>query len=199
MVNAVDNHESTLGYELLSEPQVHSSDQWEKIGNFNTFMVNELRKVTDKTISYSMNIPVDLKSPIGVNPENLALMAPENKTNVIFKISLYGLPTPDTYQGDRLAIFLQASEMAQVPLIYRRMEQCFKREQTINEEGQKCFEINPELSNIDQSGAAILLSKHLRILDSWGMAYWQWRVDAHQVANYNLINVTRADGRNNTN
>ena len=55
-------------------------------------------------------------------------MAPGNKRNVIFKISLYGLPTPDTYQGDRLAIFLQASEIAQVPLIYRRMEQRFKRE-----------------------------------------------------------------------
>ena len=32
VVNTVDNHESTLGYELLSEPQVHSSDQWQKIG-----------------------------------------------------------------------------------------------------------------------------------------------------------------------
>ena len=31
VVNTVDNHESTLGYEILSEPQVHSSDQWQKI------------------------------------------------------------------------------------------------------------------------------------------------------------------------
>ena len=80
-------------------------------------MVNELRKITQKTLAYSMNIPVDLKSPIGLNPTNLAKMAPANKTNVVFKISLYGLPKPDSYQGDRLAIFLRTSEIAQVPLL----------------------------------------------------------------------------------
>jgi hypothetical protein len=77
-------------------------------------MINELRKITQKTLAYSMNIPVDLKSPIGVNPTNLAEMAPDNKTNVVFKISLYGLPEPDTYQGDRLAIFLRTSESTAV-------------------------------------------------------------------------------------
>ena len=192
VVNTVDNHESTLGYELLSEPQVHSSDQWQKIGTFNTFMVNELRKFTDKTISYSMNIPVDLKSPIGVNPENLALMAPGNKTNVIFKISLYGLPTPDTYQGDRLAIFQRASEIAQVPLYIGEWNNVL-REEAVNEEGQQVFNINPELSNISQEQADLIVQT-FKDIDSWGMAYWQWRVDAHQVANYNLINVTRATG-----
>jgi cellulase (glycosyl hydrolase family 5) len=192
IVGVVDDHPSTLGYEILSEPQVHSPDQWEKIGNFNTYMVNELRKVTDKTIAYSMNIPVDLKSPIGVNPENLAKMSPENKSNVVFKISLYGLPSPDSYQGDRLAVFLQASQMAQVPLYIGEWNNV-KREQTINEEGEVVFEINPELSDIDQSEANLIVQT-FKDFNAWGMAYWQWRVDAHQVPNYNLINVTRATG-----
>jgi hypothetical protein len=190
IVGVVDDHPSTLGYEILSEPQVHSPDQWEKIGNFNTFMVNELRKVTDKTIAYSMNIPVDLKSPIGVNPQNLAKMSPENKSNVVFKISLYGLPSPDSYQGDRLAVFLQASQLAQVPLYIGEWNNV-KREQTINEEGEVVFEINPELSDIDQSEANLIVQT-FKDFNAWGMAYWQWRVDTHQVANYNLINVTRS-------
>jgi hypothetical protein len=188
IVNAVDDHKSTLGYEILSEPQVHSSDQWEKIGIFNTFMINELRKITQKTLAYSMNIPVDLKSPIGVNAENLAKMAPQNKSNVVFKISLYGLPTPDSYQGDRLAIFLKASELAQVPLYVGEWNNV-KRERTINEEGEIVFNINPELSDISQKQADLIVQT-FKDIDVWGMAYWQWRLETHQVDNYNLVNIT---------
>ncbi|MGB8172280.1 MAG: cellulase family glycosylhydrolase, partial [Nitrososphaeraceae archaeon] len=64
IVKTVDKHPSTLGYEILSEPQVHNKNQWTKIGKYNTFMTKELRKLTDKTLIYSMNIPIDLKSPI---------------------------------------------------------------------------------------------------------------------------------------
>lgn len=188
IVNAVDAHNSTLGYEILSEPQVHSSDQWAKIGTFNLFMVDELRKITDKTIAYSMNIPVDLKSPIGVNAENLAQMAPANKSNVVFKISLYGLPTPDSYQGDRLAIFLRASELAEVPLYIGEWNNVL-RERSINEEGEVVFNINPEESNISLDEADLIVQT-FKDIDAWGMAYWQWRISTHQVANYNLINVT---------
>src|ERR671919_3036318 len=45
VVSTVDSHASTAGYEILSEPQVHSVDQWDKIGKFNTFITNELRNV----------------------------------------------------------------------------------------------------------------------------------------------------------
>ena len=188
IVHAVDSHPSTLGYEILSEPQVHSSDQWEKIGSFNSFMVNELRKITQKTLAYSMNIPVDLKSPIGVNPTNLAEMAPVNKTNVVFKISLYGLPEPDSYQGDRLEIFLRTSELAQVPLYIGEWNNVL-REASINEEGERVFNINPEQSDISQEEANLIV-RTFEDIDAWGMAYWQWRLQTHQVDNYNLVNVT---------
>lgn len=188
IVNAVDSHPSTLGYEILSEPQVHSSDQWQKIGTFNSFMVDELRKITQKTLAYSMNIPVDLKSPIGVNPTNLAEMAPANKTNVVFKISLYGLPEPNTYQGDRLAIFLQTSEITKVPLYIGEWNNVL-REATINEEGERVFSINPEKSDISQEEANQIVQT-FKDIGAWGMAYWQWRLQTHQVDNYNLVNVT---------
>ena len=188
IVNAVDSHPSTLGYEILSEPQVHSSDQWEKIGIFNSLMVDELRKITQKTLSYSMNIPVDLKSPIGVNPANLAEMAPANKSNVVFKISLYGLPEPDTYQGDRLAIFMRTSEITQVPLYIGEWNNVL-REATINEEGERVFNINPEQSDISQDEANLIVQT-FKDVGAWGMAYWQWRLQTHQVDNYNLVNVT---------
>ena len=71
-----------------------------------------------------MNILVDLgDSQIDMTPENLAKMAPVNKTNVIFKFSIYGIPQPNTYQGDRLDIFVKAGESSsKCSIICRRME-----------------------------------------------------------------------------
>ena len=61
IVNAVDKHPSTLGYEILNEPQVHYSDEWQMIGNYNTFITNELRSLTQKTIFFSQQIPAGTK------------------------------------------------------------------------------------------------------------------------------------------
>ena len=187
IVNTVDSHQSTLGYEILSEPQVHNADQWEKIGNFNTLITNELRTLTQKTIAYSMNIPVDLKGPIDLNSENLAKMAPANKANVVFKISLYGLPSPGSYQGDRLNIFVQAGKLAGVPLYIGEWNNVV-RQSNINEQGEIVTQINPELSNINQTEANLIV-KTFKDVGAWGMAYWQWNVDTHQIANYNLIST----------
>ena len=187
IVSTVDSHQSTLGYEILSEPQVHNVDQWEKIGNFNTLITNELRTLTQKTIAYSMNIPVDLKGPIDLNSENLAKMAPANKANVVFKISLYGLPSPGSYQGDRLNIFVQAGKLAGVPLYIGEWNNVV-RQSNINEQGEIVTQINPELSNINQTEANLIV-KTFKDVGAWGMAYWQWNVDTHQIANYNLIST----------
>jgi hypothetical protein len=191
IVTTLDAHPSTIGYEILSEPQVHNVDQWEKIGNFNTFITNELRTLTQKTIAYSMNIPVDLRGPIGVNPENLAKMAPDNKTNVIFKVSLYGLPS-EPYQGDRLDTFIQARQLAEVPLYFGEWNNVV-RERRINEEGEVVTQISPELSNINQTEANSIV-KTFKDTDAWGMAYWQWNIDAHPIASYNLIRGADATG-----
>jgi hypothetical protein len=191
IVTTLDAHPSTIGYEILSEPQVHNVDQWEKTGNFNTFITNELRTLTQKTIAYSMNIPVDLRGPIGVNPENLAKMAPDNKTNVIFKVSLYGLPS-EPYQGDRLDTFIQARQLAEVPLYFGEWNNVV-RERRINEEGEVVTQISPELSNINQTEANSIV-KTFKDTDAWGMAYWQWNIDAHPIASYNLIRGADATG-----
>jgi hypothetical protein len=186
IVKTLDSHKSTLGYEILSEPQVHNADQWEKIGKYNTFIVNELRKFTDKVLAYSMNIPVDLKSPINLTAENLAKMKPQNSTNVVFKISIYGLPT-GSYQQQRLSTFLQASNMTGVPLYIGEWNNVL-REQVINEEGASVFEINPFESDITQQEANQFV-KIFKDLGIWGLAYWKWDYVSQPTPNFNLISV----------
>ena len=186
IIDTLDSHQSTLGYEILSEPQVHNVDQWEKIGKYNTFMVNELRKFTSKVLAYSMNIPVDLRSPIALTAENLAKMKPQNSTNVVFKISIYGLPS-GSYQQQRLNTFLKASNITGVPLYIGEWNNVL-REQTINEEGNAVFQINPFESDINQQEANLFV-KTFKDLGIWGLAYWKWDYVTQQTPNFNLISI----------
>ena len=187
IVDTLDSHQSTLGYEILSEPQVHSAEQWQKIGQNNTFMVNELRKFTNKVLVYSMNIPIDLKSPINLIPENLAKMKPQNSTNIVFKISIYGLPTESSYQQQKFNTFLKASNITGVPIYIGEWNNIL-REQTINEEGDTVFEINPFESDINQQQANLFV-KTFKDTDIWGMAYWRWGLVSLDTPNFNLISI----------
>ncbi|HJU79017.1 MAG TPA: cellulase family glycosylhydrolase [Nitrososphaeraceae archaeon] len=185
VVGTVDGHASTAGYEILSEPQVHSADQWDKIGKFNTFMTNELRNVTKKDIVYSMSIPVDLDSNIGVNATNLAKMTPANKTDTIFKFSIYGLPSPGSYQEDRLNIFLATGNLSGVPMYIGEWNNV-ARDKVINEEGDFVYEIDPEASNITPEDTNAILKKFNEI-DPYGWAFWYWNFRPHRVENFNLV------------
>ena len=190
VTNAVDKHESTLGYEILNEPQIHSPDQWNKIGKFNSFITNALRKITDKTIVYSMNVPISFKNTaINLTPENLAKMAPNNKDNVVFKISVYGIPNPNTYQGDKLAILTDASKIISVPMYVGEWNEV-SREEKINENGNMMFHIDPVKSDLNQLKADTLVNdfKKLRV---WGMAFWNWNYVPHPAPNFNIIKVTQ--------
>ncbi len=187
IVSITDKHPSTLGYEILSEPQVHSQDQWAKIGKYNTFMADELRKLTNKTIIYSMNIPIDLKSSINVDAANLAKMTPQNKQNVVFKFSLYGIPD-DGYQSDKLQLFENASRIAGVPLYIGEWNNV-KRVETYNDHGEKIWVIDDVQSDISQADANAIVGK-FRDIGIWGLAYWEWSFVPNDTPNFNLVNVT---------
>jgi hypothetical protein len=187
IVRTVDKHPSTLGYEILNEPQIHSTDQWEKVGQFNTFMVNELRKVTQKTIAYSQPIPLRLQDErIDVTPENIAKMAPDNKTNTVFKISIYGLPSESNYQKERLSILSDASKLAGVPLYFGEWNK------VLREQEGDTMKIDSEESNIFQSDVNQYIDI-FRDMDAWGSAYvlWNWRPSS--VSNFNLIEINDDD------
>jgi hypothetical protein len=183
LVNTLDSHPSTIGYEILSEPQIHSDDQWEKVGQFNTFMVNELRKVTQKTIAFSQQVPASINAPdIDVIPENQAKMAPDNKNNVVFKISLYGVST-DSFQKARLDGLVEAAQLADVPIYVGEWNN------VVREREGGVFRISPEASDLTQEDTNLFLEDFNR-LDVWGWAYWQWNFNSHKVPNFNLISIS---------
>jgi hypothetical protein len=156
-------------------------------------MVNQLRTLTHKTIAYSMNIPIDQKSmtTLGVTAQNLAKMAPANKQNVVFKISMYGSPSSSSFQASKLRTLVQARQITGIPLYIGEWNNV-KREKTIDEEGQIVSKINPQLSNINQTEANQMVQTFKRI-GAWGAAYWIWNFQPHAVSNYNLIDVISND------
>src|SRR5918994_503364 len=189
IVQEVDEHPSTLGYEILNEPQIHNDNQWSKVGKYNTFMVNELRKVTEKAIAYSQQIPTSLEnSAISMTPKNIAKMAPNNKTNIVFEFTIYGEPTPDSYQGNRFSIFVQAGELAGVPLYIGEWNNV-KREKVNDDESNIVYQINSEKSDLTQKQAFRFI-EDFKEVDIWGWAYWNWNLIPHPAANVNLITVT---------
>lgn len=180
VVATVDSHESTLGYEILSEPHVESSDQWEKIGSFNSFMTDELRSVTQKIIVYSMNVPVDLNGPIQLTAENLAEMAPANKENVWFKISVYGIPDRDQYQQERFNMFLQTRELTGIPLYIGEWNN------VVRTQVNGVFQLDPQKSGLNQEIADTMLEafKNQNITAS---AFWKWDYQDADTASFNLL------------
>jgi hypothetical protein len=180
IVAAVDSHESTLGYEILSEPHVESADQWEKIGSFNSFITDELRSVTQKVIVYSMNVPVDLNGPIQLTPENLADMAPANKENVWFKISVYGIPDRDQYQKERFDLFLKARDLTGIPLYIGEWNN------VVRTQVNGVFQLDPQKSGLNLQIADTMLEafKNENITAS---AFWKWDYQDADTASFNLL------------
>ena len=180
IVAAVDSHESTLGYEILSEPHVESANQWEKIGSFNSFMTDELRSVTQKVIVYSMNVPVDLNGPIQLTPENLAEMAPANKENVWFKISVYGIPDRDQYQKERFDLFLKTRDLTGIPLYIGEWNN------VVRTQVNGVFQLDPQKSGLNLQIADTMLEafKNENITAS---AFWKWDYQDADTASFNLL------------
>jgi hypothetical protein len=182
VVTKVDNHPSTFGYEILSEPHVESPDQWEKIGNFNSFIADELRKDSNKTVIYSMNVPLtgSLPGPLQLTPENLAKMAPTNKENVMFKISVYGIPDRDQYQKQRFDLFKKTSELTSDPLYVGEWNN------VVRTQVNGVFQLDPAKSGLDQQTTDAMLQAFKKD-NITASAFWKWDYQDADTASFNLI------------
>lgn len=177
VAQTVDNYTSTLGYEILNEPQVYDETQWQKIGNYNTYVSNELRKLSSKTIVFDRQLPSDIGGPIDALPDNMAKMAPRNTTNVMLKTTLFGLPEHCSYGEDRLSTSARTAQLARVPLWV----------------GEFNIGITPNepTADINQTEVNLFVDKFKEI-KAWGWAYWMWSFRQHpeNVKNYDLVSVT---------
>ena len=167
VVSKLDKYESTIGYEILNEPHVYSPDQWEKIGKYNTFIVDQLRGQTDKLIFYDRQVPSDLYGSLNISAQNIAKMVPSNVTNIIFKTTLYDLPEKGNYAENKLHTYAEAAKLSGVPFCLCEFN--FNTKRVLSEEN---------------------LSKYiekLQELKPWGLAIWIWDYKPRDNNNFNLV------------
>jgi hypothetical protein len=189
IIKTVESHSSTLGYEILNEPQIHSADQWAKIGSYNTFITNELSKMTNKTLVVDMPIPLQLHNPqLNMTSENIAKMLPENKKNVVFKISMYGIPTAGSYQEAKLNLLAEVATTNGLPLYIGEWNDASTEERS-NAELQEVKEEKEANSDLNQTDADIM-TKKFKDTDAWGWAFWNWYYLHDSTPDFNLITVT---------
>lgn len=88
VIDTVDDYESTKGLELLNEPHLWDDTQYAKLGEYNTYLAKELRKVTDMTLVIKRE---NMKSG-GRDPDLEYLIIPKGISNIAYSPHLYSVP-----------------------------------------------------------------------------------------------------------
>jgi hypothetical protein len=136
-----------------------------------------------------MTIPTDFHNlKINMTLGNIAKLLPANKNNIVFKISLYGIPTAGSYAEQKINLFSELTTITGVPLYIGEWNDV-SREERINVEGKTLNEINQEISNLNQTDADIM-TKKFKDIGVWGWAFWNWSYLPDSSADFNLITVT---------
>jgi len=119
---------------------------------------------------------------------NIAKLLPENKNNIVFKISLYGIPTAGSYAEQKINLLSGVANITGVPLYIGEWNDV-SREERINVEGKTVKEINQEISDLNQTNADIM-TKKFKDIGVWGWAFWNWSYLPDSSPDFNLITVT---------
>ncbi len=172
VVAAVDSYQSTVGYEILNEPPVvNSTSDWSNIGTYDSFIVNELRTVTQKMIFFSMTLPV----PKTVT--ELEQMSPVPANNIAFDGHLYEEPTPNSYGLKKMNLFVTATKALGIPLYIGEWNNGTSSTSNTNQTVDDVFVQTFKNDNV------------------YGWAYWDWQWKHYTSLNpaYQLITVTSAN------
>lgn len=107
-------------------------------------------------------------------------MAPSDKENVAFKVSVYAVPEGDGYQEKRFDLFLKTSDVAGVPLYIGEWNNVVRTKQ------DGVTKLDPELSDLTKSDARKILGS-LKKAEVWGTAFWRWDYQEVATSNFNLV------------
>lgn len=107
-------------------------------------------------------------------------MAPSDKDNIAFKVSVYAVPEGDGYQEKRFDLFLETSDLTGVPLYIGEWNNVVRTK----EDG--ITKLNPDLSELTKTDAKKILDS-LKKAEVWGTAFWRWDYQKVDTANFNLV------------
>ncbi len=89
VVKRVDKYDSVAAYEILNEPHLWSKDQYDKLGNYHTFMAQKIRAVSDKRIVFDRETAHDFMR----DPTMEYKILPRGVSKIVYGPHLYAAPT----------------------------------------------------------------------------------------------------------
>jgi hypothetical protein len=95
VIAQVDHYDSVAGYEILNEPHLFNTSQYERLGAYHTFMAQEIRSLTDKKIVF------DRETARGFQrmPSMEQTIVPQGVSGLVYGPHLYSVPTQGS-QGE---------------------------------------------------------------------------------------------------
>jgi hypothetical protein len=93
VINKVDSYDSIIGYEILNEPHLFAKTQYDKLGNYHTYLAKEMREVTDKKIFFDRETTRGFARDASLEYK----IVPRDVTGLVYGVQLYSIPTPGSY------------------------------------------------------------------------------------------------------
>jgi|GEM_PF-2347164 len=187
MVKAVNNYTSTLGYEIMNEPPLFSSNtttgalQFDFSGmqRFNSYIATHLRHITSDTIVYDRPYvhPDVFPSCVSEVPSCLFEVMPTGVSNIALDYHQY-----DTLNSTLLSEIQTFSKEYSVPVFLGEFAPC-SRLDTACPTSQ---------SAVDQYIYAIVSEAHSY---GWAWTYWAWRIGSPGPPWQDLLNSTGGQWR----
>lgn len=107
VISSVDSYESVAGYEILNEPHLFDTAQYDKLGSYHTYMANEIRAVSDKKIYFDRETTWGFSRDPSQEPK----IAPAGITGIVYGPHLYAIPYPGTQAETQIQNFKTWSEL----------------------------------------------------------------------------------------
>jgi hypothetical protein len=106
VIAKVDKYKSVAGYEILNEPHLFDPSQYEKLGDYHTYMAKKIRAQTDKKIFF------DRETARGFMREANSeyKIVPQGVSGVVYGPHLYAIPYAGTQGEKQLDNFAQWSK-----------------------------------------------------------------------------------------
>lgn len=107
IIARVDGYDSVAGYEILNEPHLFASEQYDLLGNYHTYMAEKIREVTGKKIFFdrenTWGFPREPSSEPKINPQGV--------TNIVYAPHLYAIPTSGSQAEKQIQNFKTWSQL----------------------------------------------------------------------------------------
>ena len=90
VINKVKGYKSVSGFEILNEPHLFNKAQYDKLGNYHTYMAKKIRAITDKKIFFDRETAWGFVRDSSLEHK----IRPVGVSKLVYGAQLYAVPNP---------------------------------------------------------------------------------------------------------